>query len=99
MSQNLVEFLKVLTIVVGWSTLILVGRRAMISLDEQPEADTKEFWSSIVDAIKVGDLVEHVGRYGVGLIIESLPFNGFIVLFTDGSYRMNGNTLNLLQKG
>ena len=42
MSQNLVEFLKVLTIVVGWSTLILVGRRAMISLDEQPEDDTKE---------------------------------------------------------
>ena len=39
MSQNLVEFLKVLTIVVSWSTLILVGRRAMLSLDDEEEED------------------------------------------------------------
>ena len=37
MSQNLVEFLKVLTIVVTWSTLILVGRRAMLSIDDSRE--------------------------------------------------------------
>ena len=39
MSQNFVEFLKVLTIVVTWSTLILVGRRAMLSIDEEEEDD------------------------------------------------------------
>ena len=37
MSQNLVEFLKVLTIVVTWSTLILVGRRAMLSIDDSED--------------------------------------------------------------
>ncbi len=42
MSQNLIEFLKVLTIVVGWSTLILVGRRAMLSLDTDPKDDTDD---------------------------------------------------------
>ena len=34
MSANLVEFLKVLTIVVTWSTCILAMRRYMNSLDE-----------------------------------------------------------------
>ena len=33
MSANLVEFLKVLTIVVTWSTGILVGRHYMLSID------------------------------------------------------------------
>lgn len=43
MSQNLVEFLKVLTIVVGWSTLIVVGRHAMLSLDgEEPQDDISD---------------------------------------------------------
>ena len=40
MSGNLIEFLKVLTIVVTWSTLILVGRHAMLSFDEEtPEEE------------------------------------------------------------
>ena len=34
MSANLAEFLKVLTIVVTWSTCILAMRRYMNSLDE-----------------------------------------------------------------
>ena len=34
MSANLAEFLKVLTIVVTWSTAILVGRHYMLSYDE-----------------------------------------------------------------
>ena len=43
MSQNLVEFLKVLTIVVTWSTLILVGRHYMLSIDDsREEADSEE---------------------------------------------------------
>ena len=33
MGQNLVEFLKVLTIVVTWSTGILAMRRYMLSID------------------------------------------------------------------
>ena len=37
MSSNLTEFLKVLTIVVSWSTLILVGRHYMLSIDEPQE--------------------------------------------------------------
>jgi hypothetical protein len=36
-SQNLIEFLKVLTIVVTWSTLIIVGRRSMLSLMEKDD--------------------------------------------------------------
>ena len=42
MSQNLIEFLKVLTIVVTWSTLILVGRRAMLSIDEDEEEEEED---------------------------------------------------------
>ena len=41
MSQNLAEFLKVLTIVVSFSSLILIGRHAMLSLDDvDEEADS-----------------------------------------------------------
>ena len=42
MSGNLVEFLKVLTIVVTWSTGILVGRHYMLSIDtsREDEEDT-----------------------------------------------------------
>ena len=37
MSGNLTEFLKVLTIVVTWSTLILTGRHYMLSFDGKEE--------------------------------------------------------------
>ena len=37
MSANLAEFLKVLTIVVAWSTCILVGRHCMLSYDNTDE--------------------------------------------------------------
>ena len=39
MSGNLVEFLKVLTIVVTWSTGILVGRHYMLSIDTSREEE------------------------------------------------------------
>ena len=39
MSQNLVEFLKVLTIVVTWSTCIVVGRHYMLSIDDSREEE------------------------------------------------------------
>ena len=39
MSGNLAEFLKVLTIVVSWSTLILVGRHYMLSIDDSREEE------------------------------------------------------------
>ena len=39
MSGNLVEFLKVLTIVITWSTGILVGRHYMLSIDDSREND------------------------------------------------------------
>ena len=40
MSQNLVEFLKVLMIVTTWSTLILVGRHYMLSIDSSREEES-----------------------------------------------------------
>ena len=39
MSGNLAEFLKVLTIVVSWSTLILAGRHYMLSIDSSNEEE------------------------------------------------------------
>jgi len=39
MSANLAEFLKVLTIVVTWSTAILVGRHYMLSHYENDEGE------------------------------------------------------------
>ena len=39
MSGNLVEFLKVLTIVITWSTGILVGRHYMLSIDTSREEE------------------------------------------------------------
>jgi len=42
MSGNLAEFLKVLTIVVSWSTLILVGRHYMLSIDDSREEEKED---------------------------------------------------------
>lgn len=42
MSANLAEFLKVLSIVVTWSTCILVGRHYMLSLDEEDSEEMIE---------------------------------------------------------
>ena len=39
MSANLAEFLKVLTIVVTWSTAILAGRHYMLSYYENDEGE------------------------------------------------------------
>ena len=39
MSGNLTEFLKVLTIVVTWSTCILAGRHYMLSIDDSREEE------------------------------------------------------------
>ena len=39
MSGNLAEFLKVLLIVVTWSTCILAGRRYMLSIDDSREEE------------------------------------------------------------
>ena len=42
MSANLAEFLKVLTIVVAWSTCILAGRHYMLSIDTSREEEKDE---------------------------------------------------------
>jgi len=39
MTGNLAEFLKVLTIVVSWSSLILIGRHYMLSIDDLKEGE------------------------------------------------------------
>ena len=41
MSENLLEFLKVLTIVVTWSSLILAMRHYMLSLEDSSEEEDK----------------------------------------------------------
>tara|TARA_B100000242_G_scaffold101461_1_gene69849 strand:- start:193 stop:357 length:165 start_codon:yes stop_codon:yes gene_type:complete len=42
MSGNLAEFLKVLLIVVTWSTGILVGRHYMLSIDDSREEESED---------------------------------------------------------
>ena len=42
MSGNLAEFLKVLLIVVTWSTGILVGRHYMLSIDDSREEGSED---------------------------------------------------------
>lgn len=42
MSQNLIEFLKVLTIVVSFSGLLIAGRHYMLSLDEEEVEEVDE---------------------------------------------------------
>ena len=39
MSQNLIEFLKVLTIVITWTAGLTLGRHYFLSLDESEEED------------------------------------------------------------
>ena len=41
MSGNLAEFIKVLLIVVTWSTGILVGRHYMLSIDDSREEESE----------------------------------------------------------
>ncbi len=42
MSGNLAEFIKVLLIVVTWSTGILVGRHYMLSIDDSREKESED---------------------------------------------------------
>ena len=53
MSQNLVEFLKVLTIVVSWSTCILAGRHYMLSIDDSREEDDEGLKNKPEDRVAV----------------------------------------------
>ena len=71
MSGNLTEFLKVLTIVVTWSTLILTGRHYMLSFDgkeedEDIEEDPEDTGMIKVPTSQISDTVDYdgMGNYG-----------------------------------
>lgn len=48
--------------------------------------------------MKIGDLVQHVGRTGIGVITGVLPLGYFHVLFVDGKYTMYGATLEVISE-
>ena len=49
--------------------------------------------------MKVGDLVKQISWDGVGVIVGTMPYNGFIVLFPDGKFSIEGNDLELINEG
>ena len=48
--------------------------------------------------MKVGDLVKQVGLGGVGVIVGTIPYNGFVVLFSDGRHDIEGCHLELISE-
>ena len=48
--------------------------------------------------MKVGDLVKQVSWDGIGVITKILPFDGFFVWFSDGEFRLDGDTLEFISE-
>ena len=48
--------------------------------------------------MKVGDLVKQVSWDGAGVIVGTMPYDGFIVLFPDGKFRIEGSDLELISE-
>ena len=48
--------------------------------------------------MKVGDLVKQISWDGVGVIVGTMPHNGFIVLFPDGKFSIEGSDLELISE-
>tara|TARA_A100001015_G_C14742138_1_gene614106 strand:+ start:553 stop:705 length:153 start_codon:yes stop_codon:yes gene_type:complete len=48
--------------------------------------------------VKKGDLVQHVGRTGIGVITEVLPLGYFRVAFVDGKYTLVASTLEVISE-
>ena len=48
--------------------------------------------------MKVGDLVKQISWDGVGVIVGTMPYNGFIVLFSDGKFSIEGSDLELINE-
>ena len=48
--------------------------------------------------MKVGDLVKQVGLDGTGVIVGTVSCNGFIVLFSDGRYDIEGCHLEVISE-
>lgn len=46
--------------------------------------------------MNVGDLVKQVSYDGVGVIVGTIPYNGFVVLFSDGKFNLEGGDLELI---
>jgi len=48
--------------------------------------------------MQVGDLVQHIRRQGYyGIITKILPLGGFVVWFSEGEYRVDGDALDLIK--
>jgi len=48
--------------------------------------------------VKVGDLVKQVNWDGLGVIVGTMPYNGLIVLFSDGKFGVEGSDLELINE-
>ena len=48
--------------------------------------------------MKVGDLVKQISWDGVGVIVGTMTHNGFIVLFPDGKFSIEGSDLELISE-
>ena len=48
--------------------------------------------------MKVGDLVKQVSWNGVGVIVGTMPYDGFIVLFPDGKFSIEGSDLEVISE-
>ena len=48
--------------------------------------------------MKVGDLVKQVSWDGVGIIVGTMPYNGFTVLFSDGKFNIEECDLELINE-
>lgn len=48
--------------------------------------------------MKVGDLVKQVSHDGAGVIVGTMPYNGFVVLFSDGKFNIEGSDLEVISE-
>ena len=66
MSGNLIEFIKVFTLVFAFSGLILVGRRYMLRLDDDEDVDEGENVINFPNQNENTDMMDYdgMGNYG-----------------------------------
>ena len=48
--------------------------------------------------MKPGDLVKQVSWDDVGIIVDTMPYDGFVVLFPDGKFSIEGSDLELISE-
>jgi len=46
--------------------------------------------------MKVGDLVKQISWDGYGVVTKVLPFNGYLVWFSEGECRLDGDMMEVI---